>query len=185
MTQQGTQLGDPRIDVLRGKSDAGGQPNLLLQHLFDTAAVAELIWDRYLAPAFRARLDECCDGNGRGFYRLMCGWHDVGKASPAFQVRVSGRAPGLLAAVREAGLTIPSGVDGSGWHHSLAGAVILRRVLSEAGWDDDAVDWCWPLIAGHHGLVPPIGRLKIESLRLPERTTAREMLAGTVHRPDS
>jgi CRISPR-associated endonuclease/helicase Cas3 len=155
MTGQETRAAGSRVDVLWGKSSAGGQPNLLLQHLFDAAAVAELIWDRFLAPGFRARLDECCDGGGRALFRLMCGLHDVGKASPAFQVK----APALAEAVRRAGLDMRPGVDRAEWHHTLAGAVIVRRTLPDAGWEEAAVDWCWPLVAGHHGLVPPPGRL--------------------------
>src|SRR5262249_30087245 len=74
--------------VLWGKSDASGSINLLLQHLLDTAAVAERLWDEYLAPTVRARIDECCERRGRVLFALLCGLHDVGKASPAFQAMV-------------------------------------------------------------------------------------------------
>src|SRR5690606_13417985 len=32
-----------------------------------------------------------------------------------------------------------------------------RSLLKEAGWDEDQVDWVWPLIAGHHGVFPSLG----------------------------
>jgi CRISPR-associated endonuclease Cas3-HD len=88
---------DRALGVLWGKSDAGGSMNLLLQHLFDTAAVAELMRDRFLAPAVTSRIDDCCPGNGRALFSMICGLHDVGKASPAFQAKHAA----LGAAVRE------------------------------------------------------------------------------------
>ena len=41
---------------------AAGRMNLLICHLLDTAAVAERIWDRYLAPSTKALLDELAEG---------------------------------------------------------------------------------------------------------------------------
>lgn len=144
------------LAVLWGKSDAGGAVNLLLQHLLDTAAVAELLWDRFFAPAVKDKIDACGAGEGRSLLALLCGLHDVGKASPAFQAKV----PLLAQRVRQAGLPWRE-LDSRSlrWHHSLAGAVVVRRALHAAGWDRAAVAWVWPLVAGHHGAVPGVGRL--------------------------
>lgn len=152
--------------MLWGKSKAGPdgdcRVNLLLQHLLDTAAVGELIWDRFLAPGVRARIDGSCDGHGRVLFTLLCGLHDVGKASPAFQSKV----PELAERVRAAGLTWGH-LDARDrrWHHTLAGAIIVRRVLEQAGWDKRAQRWTWPLVAGHHGVVPAMGKLGLPSSR--------------------
>lgn len=151
----------PSLSVLWGKSKAGPdgnrRVNLLLQHLLDTAAVGELIWDRFLAPGVRARIDESCDGHGRVLFTLLCGLHDVGKASPAFQSKV----PELAERVRAAGLTWGHlDAQDRRWHHTLAGAVIIRRALDHAGWDRRAQRWVWPLVAGHHGVVPPAEKLR-------------------------
>jgi CRISPR-associated endonuclease/helicase Cas3 len=126
--------------------------HLLVAHLLDTAAVAELMWARYLAPSVKDRLDACTENRGRALFSLICGLHDVGKASPAFQ----GKVPELAAAVRATGLEWgPIGLaDERAWHHTLAGAVILRRALAEAGWSRSAISWVWPLVAGHHGRIP-------------------------------
>ena len=154
------------LGVLWAKSDADGTPNLLLQHLLDTAAVAELMWDRFLAPTVKRRVDVCCGDRGRDLFALLCGLHDVGKASPAFQAK----APELAARVMNIGLTWRDlDRQSQQWHHSLAGAVVVRRALSEAGWDRDAVNWVWPLVAGHHGRIPSAGVL----LRLPGRGNAQ------------
>ncbi|MEV5767954.1 CRISPR-associated helicase Cas3' [Micromonospora sp. NPDC052213] len=151
------------LAVLWGKSDAGGQPNLLLQHLLDTAAVAELIWDRYLASRLKSCLDHVSGGNGRAFFALLCGWHDVGKASPAFQ----SKADSLARAVRAAGLTWRRlSREQAGWHHTCAGAVIIESVLRQERWNEEAVEWVWPLVAGHHGLLPSRGRVFKTASRL-------------------
>lgn len=149
---------DAAFGVLWGKSDAGGSVNLLLQHLLDTAAVAELMWDRFLAPTIKKKINDCCDGRGRSLFALVCGLHDVGKASPAFQMK----APKLALAVRRAGLGWRElSSQSRNWHHTRAGAVILQRALPAAGWSRDAVSWVCPLVAGHHGVVPSAGELRV------------------------
>ena len=152
--------------MLWGKSKAGPdgncKVNLLLQHLLDTAAVGELIWDRFLAPGVRARIDDSCDSRGRDLFALLCGLHDVGKASPAFQSKV----PELAERLRAAGLTWGH-LDAwdRRWHHTLAGAVIIQRVFEHAGWGKQARRWIWPLVAGHHGVVPAAEKLRSPSSR--------------------
>src|SRR5438046_2642383 len=107
--------GNRPLGAFWGKSNASGRPNLLLQHLFDAAAVAELIWDRFLAPAVREKINACCGGAGRQLLSLLCGLHDVGKATPAFQAKV----PALAENVRAVGLTWRSlSVIDANWHHT-------------------------------------------------------------------
>ncbi|MET8153761.1 CRISPR-associated helicase Cas3' [Actinoplanes sp. NPDC049668] len=150
---------DPVVGVFWGKSKAGpagsSRPNLLIQHLLDTAAVAELLWDRWFSAGVRTWCDDFTGGQGRAIFSLLCGLHDVGKASPAFQSKV----PELAARVQAAGL-MWGALDGRSraWHHTLAGAVIVDRVLDRAGWSRASVRWVAPLIAGHHGVVPGKGK---------------------------
>lgn len=56
------------LGALWGKSAgrAGGTANLLLSHMLDTAAVAEIVWDRYLPAVTRRRLDAVAGGAGDG-----------------------------------------------------------------------------------------------------------------------
>ncbi|WP_250292173.1 CRISPR-associated helicase Cas3' [Frankia sp. CiP1_Cm_nod1] len=149
---------DAAIAVVWGKSDAQGSMHLLLGHLLDTAAVGELVWDRFLSTAIRGRLDECSGGRGRSLFALLCGLHDVGKATPAFQTKDDGLAERVRAAGLDwRGLTRS---QAAGWHHARAGAVIVRDCLKEAGWGAPARNWVWPLVAGHHGKVPGTDRLR-------------------------
>ncbi|WP_405466665.1 CRISPR-associated helicase Cas3' [Streptomyces jietaisiensis] len=156
-------LGDEvvaRVSSLWGKSAArnGGRTHLLLGHLLDTAAVAGVMWDRYLSASFRRRLNEISAGRGRLWFMWVCGIHDCGKACPAFQSMDAVEATPVLAA----GLTwgrLPTGKQ-QRWRHDVAGALLLRpRLIAE--WDDEeAAEWVWPLVAGHHGTFPPGSGLK-------------------------
>ncbi|TDD77886.1 CRISPR-associated helicase Cas3' [Actinomadura darangshiensis] len=150
-----------QLGALWGKSagKAGGRPNLLISHLLDTAAVAEHIWDHYLAPRTRSWLDRVAGGvgRGRGFFSWLCGMHDCGKATPAFQSMDDAGA----AAVRRAGLGwSPRMLEKGRWRHDRAGGRLVREVLATAGWDGEQIEWVWPLIAGHHGLFPPLAGLR-------------------------
>jgi CRISPR-associated endonuclease/helicase Cas3 len=158
-------IGDPvvnkRLGVLWGKSPerAGGRVNLLLQHLFDTMAVGALVWDRFLASSFRARLDELTGANGKRLYVWLCGLHDVGKATPGFQ----GLVPDLGKLVWSTGLPFTHpGLVRKGWRHQLASAAVLRDVLRQT-WRDshDQIAWLWPMLAGHHGLIPALTDVNI------------------------
>lgn len=148
-----------QLGALWGKSAerAGGRANLLLSHLLDTAAVAELIWDRYLAPSLQRALDEVAgggEGSGRRLFVWLCGVHDFGKAVPAFQFVDEAGMEG----VRRAGLPFDlHALRRRRWRHDAAGGVLIRPLLKEAGWSEDQVGWVWPLIAGHHGLFPSLG----------------------------
>lgn len=145
-----------RLGVVWGKSrsKAGGVTNLLIAHMLDTAAVAELIWDGYLAPHSRHQINVIAPGgDGRRFFAWLCGIHDCGKATPSFQ-RVDATEAALLAG---AGLAWDRGmVTGStsrAWRHDKAGGAVLRSVLKSAGWGRQQIAWVWPLVAGHHGTV--------------------------------
>ncbi|MGI5204723.1 CRISPR-associated helicase Cas3' [Spirillospora sp. CA-108201] len=151
------QSGQDPLGVLWGKSagKAGGRANLLLQHLLDTAAVAELIWDHYLSPSIRQALDGLADdGKGRQLFAWMCGIHDIGKATPAFQQMDAAGAARVL----DAGMAWDQRVvQRYRWRHDRAGGVLIRKYLAEAGWSQESVDWVWPLVAGHHGRFPTLG----------------------------
>lgn len=123
----------------------------MVSHLFDTAAVAELIWDHFLAVSTKQLLDRVSGGRGRMFFAWLCGIHDCGKATPAFQVLDAEEAR----RVRAAGLSWTAAVTPRmGWRHDKAGARLLFDRLAKAGWSKANIDWVWPLVGGHHGTFP-------------------------------
>ncbi|MFE4662354.1 CRISPR-associated helicase Cas3' [Streptomyces hydrogenans] len=146
-----------RLGVVWGKSagKAGGAVHLLLGHLLDTAAVAELMWDRYLAPRTKKLLEVVSGGRGRMLFVWLCAVHDVGKATPAFQEFDAAAA----ARVRASGLSWRSAaLKSKRWRHDKAGGRLLMDVLGPE-WRPEHVGWVWPLIAGHHGAFPSAGVL--------------------------
>ncbi|MEV4505865.1 CRISPR-associated helicase Cas3' [Streptomyces klenkii] len=148
-----------RVSRLWGKSAArnGGRTHLLLGHLLDTAAVAEVMWDRYLSVALRHRLEDISGGRGRLWFMWICGIHDCGKACPAFQALDDAEA----VPVKAAGLSwgrLPTDRR-QRWRHDVAGAALLwPRLVAEWGSAESAA-WVWPLVAGHHGTFPSVQEL--------------------------
>lgn len=121
----------------------------LLQHLLDALSVADLIWEHFIATKVRDRVEAFTGGEGRAFWRWLAAAHDLGKASPVFQVQ----APQHLPMLTTVGLPIPRSVtrrQSQGWRHDRAGAIFLREEL-EARWGQRATEWIWPIIGGHHG----------------------------------
>lgn len=152
-----------QLGVLWGKSDAGGSVNLLVQHLFDAFAVGELLWDEYLPPKVRWRLDEVAGGRGRDLFRWLCGLHDVGKASPAFQLQQRDLAQRVAAT----GLTFPPlrRSASQDWRHDRAGGLAIRDLLDRSWGPGGHSEWVWPLIAGHHGVFPTSGDVGLDLLK--------------------
>ncbi|WP_201301372.1 CRISPR-associated helicase Cas3' [Nocardiopsis sp. FR6] len=141
------------LAALWGKSRkiGGGRINLLISHLLDSAAVAEQLWEHYLAPKTRSLLNRVSGGQGKRFFMWLCAVHDCGKATPAFQaVDAEGAAQ-----VRAAGLNwSDQRLRRQRWRHDKAGGKLLHTVLKEHWGHNEHIDWVWPLIAGHHGAFP-------------------------------
>ncbi|MEU3958263.1 CRISPR-associated helicase Cas3' [Streptomyces buecherae] len=140
-----------RVCVAKTPDHAGGTMSLVATHLLDTAAVAERVWDGFLGPTTRRQLDAAAGGPGRGRTLLawICGLHDIGKVTPAFQCRFSPYA----ASLRAAGLTWRATARRFPWRHGAAGGFLLKSTLRTAGWPQEHIDWVWPLVAGHHGFL--------------------------------
>lgn len=109
--------GTARCDLGKSAKNAGGVINLLLAHLLDTAAVAEVMWDRFLCPMTQARLDHIAQQPGKAIVLWMCGIHDCGKVTPAFQSLDDQAA----AAVKASGLTWTVPRAKLRWRHEKAG----------------------------------------------------------------
>lgn len=78
---------------------AGADPYPLTAHLLDTYAVTAALWDGWLSPRLRRLLArELADGDealGRRWGCLVTALHDVGKATPVFQMQVGSTRSGV------------------------------------------------------------------------------------------
>ncbi|WP_245714190.1 CRISPR-associated helicase Cas3' [Nocardia vaccinii] len=129
----------------------------LWQHMDDSADVAGLLFDHWLAPAVADRLADEFGGqreSARAAVRFLAGMHDLGKATPAFAVQHD-----LLAQrMRACGLGMPVTrrelVDRVKTPHAVAGHHLLIGWLRGRGWSKRrAAAWA-VVLGGHHG-VPP------------------------------
>ena len=147
--------------ALWGKALSRGSPQRqpgctwhpLACHMLDSAEAAGWLWDHFLSPGTKALIDAAAIpgvGDGRAMLRWLAALHDLGKATPSFQVRSDVRA----SAVRAAGLPIePHAADGAPSHAHLSGLLVMG-LLRGAGWERSAISWVALTMAGHHGVFP-------------------------------
>lgn len=153
----------------------------LWQHLEDTEETAGLIWRDFLSDNIKDVLAADLGGRAQALtlYRFLAAVHDVGKASPAFEVQ----RDWLADIVRQAGLPIGRGLehdhDRSAYRHELVGYRTIEAWMGVHGLvpDGDGPSFAHGLaciIAGHHGSA--IDRAKKEIL---DKERASEFLGGT------
>ena len=152
-------MGDQMFDnadmaVLGKLGDGVSGSHPLACHMLDVAAVAGALWDRVLSGGARSRLaawiGEGDIAAGRQAVCLLAGLHDLGKASPAFQLGTLPDTPERRSELSSAGLAVPSEVlkrrrDG------LAKSVV-RDALESLGFDSRTACDAGVLLSGHHGL---------------------------------
>src|ERR1700677_1015976 len=123
-------------------------------HMIDSAEAASWLWDCFLSPGVKRSVEAAATADGADVQwclRLMSALHDLGKATPSFQIRDDA----LAAKVRAAGLPIvPSAAEGAPAHAYLSGLLVMS-LLTDAGWDRRAAEWVALTMAGHHGVSPP------------------------------
>ncbi|MCX4920256.1 CRISPR-associated helicase Cas3' [Streptomyces sp. NBC_00687] len=159
-----SRLGGPARSVW-AKHDRDGEGWLpLWRHMEDSAAVAGLLWDRWLPSGVRALIAGALPG-GEGDARVLAVWlagvHDIGKATPAFACQVDE----LAEVMREHGLQMRScqamGPDRRLAPHGLAGQVLLGEWLEDRhGWPASRTGQFTVAVGGHHGVPPDHGQIK-------------------------
>lgn len=123
-------------------------------HMIDTAEAASWLWENFLPPGTRERVDRVAIGvpsQGRSLIRLVSALHDLGKATPGVQAR-SSRHVQRLRATR-----VIIDTPASQTPHAQLSGILLREALTEAGWEPAAADWIALTAAGHHGIFPGPG----------------------------
>ncbi|MBP2473175.1 CRISPR-associated helicase Cas3/CRISPR-associated endonuclease Cas3-HD [Crossiella equi] len=130
----------------------------LQQHLDDTGAIAERLWDDWVSPQIRNQLTRELPG-GVDDARCLLVWlarvHDVGKASPVFAVQV----PVLAQRMREHGFIIPPELqqhpDRARAGHALVGHLAVQDWLTRQGVVRPGLAAQLAAIVGAHDGVPP------------------------------
>ncbi len=130
----------------------------------DSAAVAGLLWDRWLPCSVRRLVGEGLpegEVDGRRLAVWLAGVHDIGKATPAFACQVEPLADRM----RDAGLAMWGlervRVDRRLAPHGLAGQVLLSEWLEERqGWTGRQSGQFAVVVGGHHGVPPDHVQLK-------------------------
>ncbi|MFE5614129.1 CRISPR-associated helicase Cas3' [Streptomyces sp. NPDC056524] len=135
----------------------------LWQHLEDSAAVAGLLWDRWLPARVRRLIGAMLPGgeaDGRRLAVWLAGVHDIGKATPAFACQVEQLADRMRAAGLEMRSQQAMGSDRSMAPHGLAGQVLLGEWLEEHhGWAPKQTGQITVVVGGHHGVPPEHGQI--------------------------
>lgn len=154
MIDYGTEMLSYATQSAWAKSDRDGGSTSLPQHLFDSAVVAGLLWDRWLPDKIRQLISNVLPGgveDGRVLLRWLAGVHDIGKLSVAFACQV----PELADRMHLLGLTY-SGVPANrrALPHGLAGEVALDSFLRQQNWDRRVASTFSVVVASHHGMPP-------------------------------
>lgn len=151
-------------EVLWAKTGPDRTWHPLGAHMTDAALVGIEIWDHWLAPATRRWLAEPLGSEdcARAMLGLLAGCHDLGKASPAFQVQVDW----LAASVEQAGFSLESAAaDRAKAPHAVVSAAAMAQLLRQPyGWSLEAARRLASIVGAHHGWFPAQG-----FLRDPER----------------
>lgn len=154
------QLPDVRIfwgKAGRAKQGEAAVPHPLICHMVDTAVVAESLYDVLVGPRCRRELDRAFQplGDPRLWTMLLCGLHDIGKLSPAFQAL---RRDVAMSRLPERAATDVRWVDDhrpdrgrTDTPHGDLTEVQIHRLLTRWGADRDVAIVIGSALGGHHG----------------------------------
>jgi CRISPR-associated endonuclease/helicase Cas3 len=146
------------------KTGPGGSFLPLDAHLRDAGAVASRLWDRALTPRQRgwyaARLggDEA---SVRAWVSFLAAAHDVGKASPPFQMQV----PELAARLLDPVLAKDGGTAEKLRHDAVSGAILVDW-LGHRGMRRHDAERIVATISGHHAVPRPSNEVRRASRRV-------------------
>ncbi|MGW5571678.1 CRISPR-associated helicase Cas3' [Nocardia thailandica] len=163
----------PELMSAWAKSDRAGGSLSLFRHCADSAAVAGLVWDRWLPGHVRDLLAAGLPGGRSDARALLCwlaGMHDVGKLTPSFACQV----PELFDRMHDAGLLV-GGVpaDRKLLPHGLAGQIAVEEFLQQLGFAKRVAATYAVVIGSHHGVPPTVGQLQVG------KSTGRSLWGGS------
>ena len=171
----------------------------LLCHLIDVALVAQALWDRVLPAATRhwvttslqyhgdrAIEPEIGDAATRAWLTWWAGVHDVGKASPPFQLK--DRHDGVSRTKERLEVEhfwFPDSVlKGMDVPHGTISAWVLRtdppKGIRPVGISQTVAQRVGTLVGGHHGTFPSLSKVEGDALGASRWPEMRNLLADLV-----
>ena len=128
----------------------GDETHALIHHMIDVGAVATVLWENVVAEASRGDLCQLlginCDEAG-ALLSWLASLHDIGKASPAFQVKYTAAYSSLTAAGFSLGM-----LGSKPTHHSLISQHVLLKELPQIlSAPTGLIFGLATVIGGHHG----------------------------------
>ncbi|CAM3868359.1 CRISPR-associated helicase Cas3' [Nocardiopsis rhodophaea] len=145
----------------------GDVSHALICHAIDTAVVAEALYDVVLGPHVRAEIERGLaplgsGGDQRAWVAVLCGLHDIGKLTPAFQAIRSDQAEQLLGQCAHRALRAAQPdllIGRHDIHHGILGAVHMHGWFTDRKAPRSVCSALVDLVAGHHGWVPDPGQI--------------------------
>jgi CRISPR-associated endonuclease/helicase Cas3 len=113
----------------------------LLFHMLDAAAVAQTLWDEWLAPNIKKRFEYSLGDEARKQVIFFSGIHDLGKGTPGFQKKSQILSAALDLRFSRNDQTVPHGM-------------ITARLLRELFPSDYSYKLLGRIAGGHHGVYP-------------------------------
>ena len=129
-------------------SDNNSRWHPLILHMIDVAAVADVVLSRE-PQATKDRLAGLTGlpwGEARPWVLLLVACHDLGKASPGFQLKWK-KSKELLVPT---GIKLPRLPDTS-IHHAFVSQIALEKFLQNTGWPEELSELCSDAMGCHHG----------------------------------
>ena len=138
----------------------------LLCHMVDVAMVTREMWQYCLSPSQRGGLSIGLglghDQDSAGLWcAFLAGLHDLGKASPAFQLQVERVCVEVEHRLRANGLTAPPLRTSKYTPHGVITAATLPSILNATfGMGSRIASRIGTVIGGHHGVFPTSGEIQ-------------------------
>jgi CRISPR-associated endonuclease/helicase Cas3 len=128
----------------------------LYVHMSDAVAVAKLLWDRWVPIGTKKIISENLE-RGRKIFIFLAMVHDLGKATPAFQIKVEE----LGIRLEKYGLKLPWTLSSPNEiPHALAShSILLNYLINEESFEKDIAETYAVILGGHHGTSPETHKL--------------------------
>lgn len=154
---------EPDVRAFWGKAGKATQgkitvPHPLICHAVDTATVSELLYGTLVGPVSRTELEKAFSplgGTAQAWVALLCGLHDLGKLSPAFQALRADLADAHLPSDVSVAVTRlaakRTGSVRTDTQHGLLTIHHLLRLLTAWGTPRETASAIAQALGGHHG----------------------------------